>query len=621
MPKVGQRQAVKTERHVPGIHSVQGINSSVDDILLRGQKFVAMIGDAIVDATLVRKIVGASELVLTVLDPPPRRRLLQSKLLEEAHELTLDGLHWKLVKVSSEGQNAPLVLTYEPLIVYLLKQIKGPHKAFRDLMTRAEYAQARAYEAKPRPKFIAPELHVVQPIASAAQGKAAKKKAEEERGKGIGNNTALKIGGHPATKAQVEILERMLRTAESESASTRVMEALVVTCIDESMVGALSSNLLQQEPFIGIGTDHSSPEESALGFLTGYKTSTGKTQGAIGFAKANPSAKVAKICTSIQRNRDGAAPYERFLDEGRAWVAAYGGGSDVGTLSTERYAFQQSKTESNWKVMNRLAGEVNWRCFESASWIYFLDEPTLLRSHLRMLVSDSAPGIVDTTFDYDVGKEVTEVTVTAQTSTWGAPPGSVSQVSRHGPANGLYIVETIESKPSGRANLATITLKKPTKPLPEPAPTTKSSSVSFGGTGSAPSDAPPKVARALEAMIAEIEALDGTPYVWGGGHESADVVKNRLSKYDCSGYMSRILYVGGLLDHSLTSGPMASLFEPGKGDFFVIYANANHVWGEIKTASGWKEFEEGGTVGHESGWLPSGTQSTAGYSARHPQGF
>lgn len=474
---VAQRQPVKAERFVPGIHSVQGINSHVEDIKLRGQKFVALIGDAIAEATLIRKIVGASELTLTILDP--NRKLLRSKLLEEAHELTLDGLHWKLVKVSAEGRNEPLVLTYEPLIVYLLKKLKGPHKSFRDKMTRAEFAKARAFEARPRPRFVAPELHVVQDIASGTQGKEAKRKAEESRGKGIGvHDPNLQVAGKPATKAQAEVIERMLRVAESLSAPTRVMEALVVAVIDESFAGLLTDNLLEQEPFTAPNTDHTNPEQSAKGFLTGYNAGE---SGAIGYFKANPGASPAEIATAVQRNRDGAGPYERFTEEGRAWVAAYGGGIEVTTTDFQRYAFQQSKTESNWHCMVRLATEVHWRCFESAAWIYFLDDPTLLRSSHRMRVSDVAPGIVDTSFDYDVGKEVTEVTVEAQAKTWAAPPGTLAAVSRHGPADGLYLVEQIESKPSSREEIVNITLRKPTEPLPEPAPKSVRNTVGFGG--------------------------------------------------------------------------------------------------------------------------------------------
>lgn len=494
---VAQRQPVKEERFVPGIHSVQGINSRIEDIKLRGAKFLAVIGDTVVEATLVRKITGASELTLSVLDP--NGKLLRSKLLEEAHELTLDGLHWKLVKVGSEGQNEPLTLTYEPLIVYLLKKLKGPNKAFRDKMTRAEFAKARAFEARPRPRFIAPELQVVQEIASAAQGKEAKKKAQESRGKGIGvHDPNLKINTRPATKAQAEIIDRMLRTAESVGAATKVMEALVLAVIDESVVGTLSDNLLQIEPesVSGFSGDPTNPEQSAMGFLRGYEPAA---PNALGVYKANPEYSPAQIATTVQRNAAGAGPYERFTEEARAWVAAYGGGGEVATRDTTRYAFQQSKTESNWHCMVRLASEVRWRCFESAAWIYFLDEPTLLRSSRRMRVSDSAPGIIDTSFDYDVGKEVTEVTVECLAKTWAAPPGSVAAVSRHGPADGLYLVEQIESKPSSRKEVVNVTLRKPTEALPEPAAKALKSSTSFGGTSNA------------SGTIGGMGALEGTP--------------------------------------------------------------------------------------------------------------
>lgn len=648
-PKVGSAVALRPpkrpERHVPGIHRVQGINSKIEDIILRGEPMVARVGNAITDVTLIRKIVGASELTLLISDPSPNRVLLRSALLEEAHEIELDGLRWKLVKVSSEGQNAPLALTYEPLIVYVLKMIKGPHKAFRDLMTRAEYAKARWLEgaypkvaakkfANEHPKghagqptgitvhgarFISPELHVVQDVVSGAKGKVAQTEASETRGKGIGTNPGtLKVAGSPATKAQVNILDRMLRTGESKGAPTKVLEALVVTCIDESVVGTLSSNLLEQEPFVNPGTDHTNPEESALGFLMGYNGGVG----AIQYAKEHPQAKVAEICTAIQKNRDGATPYERFLSEGKEWVAAYGGGAEVKTESTERYAFQQPKTETNWGVMTRLAGEVHWRCFESAGWVYFLDEPTLLRSPLRMLVSDIAPGIIDTTFDYDVGKEVQQVTVTAQAATWAAPPGSVAQVSRHGPANGLYLVEQIESKPSGRSGLVTATLKKPVEPLPEPAPKTKSGTASFGSgstTSGGPSNAPAGVAQALAAMLAEIEATNNTfTYKWGGGHGSVAEIKKRLKGWDCSGYVSHILWVGGLLNEPLVSGALASKYESGAGKWLTIYANSGHVFGKIWTPSGDRFFECGGAG--STGWA-KGTPSTSGFSARHPKGF
>lgn len=607
-PGIATRQPVGKERHVPGIHSVQGINSHIDDVRIHGQRFTALVGDAVVEATLIRRIVGASELTLTVLDPEPARRLLRSPLLEEAHELILDRLRWKLIKVANEGQDSPLTLTYEPLIVYLLKQIMGPHKAFRDLVTRAEYAQARAFEAKPRPHFVAPELHVVQDIASVPKGKAAKKKAEESRGKGIGKNPDLKINGRPATKAQVEILERMLRVGESKNANTKVAESMVVTVIDESIAGLISPNLMQQEPATNPNDNDTNPEDAANGYLEGWNGGIG----AIEYNRAHPDAPVAEICTNVQHNRDGATPYERFLDEGRAWVAAYGGGSDVGTLSTQRYAFQQSKTESNWKVMNRLAGEVHWRCFESAGWIYFLDEPTLLRSHRRMLVSDSAPGIIDTTFDYDLGKEVTKVTVEALAKTWAAPPGSVAAVSRHGPADGLYVVEEIESKPSGRKGVAQITLKKPTEPLPEPRPKTTRGSTSFGSSAQG---APAKVAAIID-FIDQVDAAD-PPYVWGGGHGS---FASPSTGQDCSGFVSAAVHAAGYLSAPLTSGSFASVFDSGEGEWVTIYGDSQHVLMKVKYPDGnwrWAETSSSNPSGG-AGWVDDATGEAGARDHGHP---
>jgi hypothetical protein len=612
---VAQARPLQAERFVPGIHSVQGINSRVEDIRLRGQRLIAFVGDAIAEVTLTRKIVGASELTITILDP--NRRLLQSKLLEEAHELRLDGLHWKLVKVSSEGRNEPLTLTYEPLIVYLLKQLKGPHKAFRDKMTRAEFAQARAYEARPRPRFIAPELHVVQDIADAAAGQRAKKRSEESRGKGVGTHDPnLKVNTRPATKAQAEIIDRMLRVAESEGAGTKVMEALVLAVIDESVVGTLSDNLLQIEPgsVSGFKGDPTNPEQSAKGFLRGYEPSA---PGALGVYKAHPDYSPAQIATTVQRNAAGAGPYERFTEEGRAWVAAYGGGVEVGTTDFRRYAFQQSKTESNWHCMVRLASEVRWRCFESAAWVYFLDEPTLLRSHRRMRVSDAAPGIIDTSFDYDVGKEVTEVTVECLAKTWAAPPGTVAAVSRHGPANGLYLVEQIESKPSSRKEVVNITLRKKTEPLPEPSPRPTTSSVNFGDSGSVP----PKVATIIET----IDAFDAakTSYLWGGGHGDFASPSQRV---DCSGFVSAVVHAAGYLSRPITSAEFANSFPRGEGEWVTIYGDAEHVLMKVKYADGnWRWAGTSSTnPGGGPGWIPDSVGESGARShsnASHPPGL
>lgn len=634
------------------LRSVQGINSHLGDLTLRGQSYVAQIGLAIAEAKLERRMTGASVIEITIYDP--YRKLLRSPLLEEAHELVVDGLHWRLVKVSCEGLNEPLVLTYEPLIVYLLKQIHGPHKAFRDKVTRAEFAKTRFLEAAnpraaarlfaqqtaegkkeakvavnpagpvtivPSARFISPELHDVQPIADSKEAKESKEERLSTRNKGIGVSTGdLTVKGEAATKQQIENGEEVLEIAASASAPFRVMVATMCAVIVETLIGTYGpgrGNILEGEG-AGVGAPIGSVIEEVKGFLTNKPAWTG--EGAIPYYEKHPSAKAYEIAQAVQASgagkaTNGKANYGAVEEEARKWVEAFGDGSGAdGETRFTRYAFNQGEKENNWKCMNRLAGEVHWRNFESAGWVYFLEDETLLESPVRVMVTDSSPGVVDTSFDYDVGKEITEMNVTVDAKTWGAPPGSVVSVGRHGPADGLYLVETISSTLQSHTGLAEVLLHRPVEPLKEPSP--KKTTLSTGGGVSSkliPTGMPSNVVK----MIEEAEALEGTPYLWGGGHESAAAVKTRLSKYDCSGAVSRILYIGGYLNQPEASGALESFGLAGAGEWFTVYANAEHAFIAFHTTEGWKQWEEGGQRGHDAGWT---TRTATGFTARHGKG-
>ena len=81
--------------------------------------------------------------------------------------------------------------------------------------------------------------------------------------------------------------------------------------------------------------------------------------------------------------------------------------------------------------------------------------------------------------------------------------------------------------------------------------------------------APPVVKR----VIAAADEIDGTPYIWGGGHASFPA-----KGYDCSGAVSYALHGAGLLDYTQVSGQLAHYGEPGPGRWITIYANAEHVF-------------------------------------------
>jgi cell wall-associated NlpC family hydrolase len=598
------------------LRRVRGISSDLNDLFVRGFNWKAALGDSLLNGTLTRTTKGASVLKLTIGD---KRALLKSPLMLEKHVVNLDGLAFRFVAVNSPSMNGPDEFTYEPLVVAKLREILGPHKAFRDLMTRAEFAKRLAFMVTPQPTFVCPQLHTIEKIESPKQAKEVILDAEERREKGVSkHNLHLKVKGSAATSAQVTLGNEAGKIAESENAPFRVMVALFAALIAESEMGRASSNILQGTAGKAKGVQH-----DITGFLTG-KGWTSQAGGAIGYFKANPTAKPYEIAQAVQASGAGEASngrdnYGAVEAEAVEWVEAYGGSASETVETTERYAFQQAADKDNWTEMVDLAEEVHWRCFESAGWIYFIAEPDLLRSTLRMTIRDYAPGVQDTQLKYDEGKEVQEITVEARATAWEAPPGSVVNVLDHGPGDGIYIVEKIEAPLARRNSLCKITLNRPTVPLLEPAAQTSTKSIGgFSGSTGNSSQTPSGAPAAIDAMLAEMEKLTGTPYLYGAGHGST--FETSPPKLDCSGAMSLVLHAGGFLNAPAASPAMMSMFEAGRGDWFVLYANAEHVFCEIKTKSGWREWEEGGVLGSRAGFLAAGSHPKTGFVARHPKG-
>src|SRR5262249_37409163 len=151
--------------------------------------------------------------------------------------------------------------------------------------------------------------------------------------------------------------------------------------------------------------------------------------------------------------------------------------------------------------------------------------------------SENTLGVSNVDFDVDNGKARNEATVTIRVNRLAFPPGSVIELEQCGPANGRWLVHMI-SRGVFDAQ-ATVTLKRVTKPLPEPVASTAlaSSSAAVGGLGS-PGNVPAPVQRAYSAAA----AIDAKryPYVWGGGHARCGTPDRGTGRdpgvgYDCSG--------------------------------------------------------------------------------------
>ena len=173
--------------------------------------------------------------------------------------------------------------------------------------------------------------------------------------------------------------------------------------------------------------------------------------------------------------------------------------------------------------MQRLASEVQWRCFCVSGTIYFISEPYLFMSKPIMTISEETEGIDWIDFDYDSGKLQATVTITCHFARWSAPPGSIIFIKNMGIVNGRWLVNDYTR--SLFDTTATIILKKPLATLPEPVTGTTVESKTASATGQ-----PGTVTASSKALaaVAYCRSKIGDPYQWGAEGPGA---------CDCSGLM------------------------------------------------------------------------------------
>jgi peptidoglycan hydrolase-like protein with peptidoglycan-binding domain len=141
--------------------------------------------------------------------------------------------------------------------------------------------------------------------------------------------------------------------------------------------------------------------------------------------------------------------------------------------------------------------------------------------------------------------------------------------------------------------------------------------INSDGTATAPSGAPPVVAK----VIAAANKIIGKPYVYGGGHGTWND-----SGYDCSGSVSYALHGANLLSASEDSTGLESYGSSGPGKWITVYADASHTW--IVVAGIAFDTADFGGPNIPSGtgprWRsdPTGNLADGGnYVVRHPSGL
>lgn len=127
------------------------------------------------------------------------------------------------------------------------------------------------------------------------------------------------------------------------------------------------------------------------------------------------------------------------------------------------------------------------------------------------------------------------------------------------------------------------------------------------GHGRAPISAP----EAVHKVVAAANQINGKPYKYGGGHANF-----QDSGYDCSGSVSYVLGMAGLLHSPVSSADFRSYGERGPGKWITIYSRSGHVFLTI----GGVRFDTTNQRTEGPGWRQD-FRSPKGFEARHPSGF
>jgi hypothetical protein len=141
-----------------------------------------------------------------------------------------------------------------------------------------------------------------------------------------------------------------------------------------------------------------------------------------------------------------------------------------GTVN-EKTTTTAEEREDTWTALGRIADDRGWRRFMRRGELWYTPETFLALAPAEYRVTESSKAGVDSVdFDVDTGKPIAEGTITARAGRWQIPVGTVIECYDLGPANGKWLVASVDH------NLfdlpSTIKIVKPRPTLPEPdAPT------------------------------------------------------------------------------------------------------------------------------------------------------
>jgi hypothetical protein len=606
--------------------ALEWVDKRVDNLELKG---------AITSVSMTRSIEQATNFVVVVRDPEGRifnrakgrvtpqktkaaadidigwQKMLPPNMVGRAVDIYVDDVPYRLSKVGYNYGTSEVSLTFEDRVINWLRRKGGrtghpgiERKASRKSSTRAEFILALLREIRIETvPFICPELHKKQPI-SKTKTVDNKVVIHADTGRSGFSGTNLTVKDEPAKVDQIRNADHVLtRASQADGADKRSVTACMAAVIVESQIRNLRKGDKDSLGILQVRVSTSGSRDKSLDidwcvdqFMT--KGFWGKG-GAVDVAKKHPNETIGWIAQQVQGSGVPDA-YDKWLNEAEAFVSAWQGGDlpdSTGGTYNKSYQYTRDKEEDSWTCIQRLADEVNWRCFMVGRAMYFMSEDDLFRQRVRYVISEGDPAFIDLDYDIDWGKPINEATLTVSLGQWDAPPGSIIQLDKFGIPDGRWLVTDIDR--DWYSPVAQVTIKQPSAAKPEPASEQNTRNAQDTSDPWLDVDADSKAGR----LYTECQRIsdNAAPYLYGGSHGPplSQVASN--DRMDCSSSCSLALYRAGMFKGTtaITSGTFATSWgKPGKGKYFTVWANSEHVWIEFHGVGQASRFD---TSGHGEG--------------------
>lgn len=447
------------------------------------------VADSIVSASATLTIEGASTVALGIHDP--KWLVEESGVLTVGNDrrmhamlLTVDALRFRLVQASRKDPET-LTLTFEDEAATLLRVHSSPLTASRGSMTRAQFIEKMVREVKVRRlPFFCPEKGRKQPVTLPDLPHV----ASSPTAGGFDTGASFEIKGEAADAEQVANVAEVMTIADGLDVSPRVRLASLVGGIGESefkkgaaeKVYGTHKGVYQSDqiPAADLKAQATHFFQGGRSFLAG---------GAIQLARENPAMSVGLIAAKVEISDGSEAYYQSFHDEAVAIADAWssgngtggssGGGTADDVVRVKSFQFTRGKPgekETSWDAATRLAADVGWRFFAMGGVIWFVSDDFLVTKPAAMILDGPhAAGLLEPpTYDWDHGKTVGEVDLSASANRWGVHPGGLVALRKMGPVTGRWITKDVVFDLLA-ADQTQVTLTKPGPLLKEPAPDTE----------------------------------------------------------------------------------------------------------------------------------------------------